>query len=402
VSQRATTSGIQCSVTNIRLKFIQAFTANGARYYYFRRPGMRRVRLPGLPGSEEFNAAYAAALAAAEPRSDIGASRNAHGTVAALIGLYGDTADFKSGLASSTRESRWRILSRFREEHGEKRVALLRRGHIMAIIGGRPVTTQRLWLDAIRPLLEHAVAVGWAKENAAAAIKLKRPKAGSGYRPWGSDQVEVFRAHYPLGTRERLAFELLLNTMQRRGDIVRLGPQHIREDGLLHVTQQKTGVALALPVAAELRVAIDRMPAAGRHLTFLVTANATPFDAQSFGNWFRKACDAIGLQGFSSHGLRKAGMTRLADAGCSTHEIMSWSGHKTLVEVAHYTKAADQRRLAREALDKLNRVETKTVKKAESRVSKQAKKPKKSKLFFAGWRSISDSNFDVQSENSSL
>jgi integrase len=57
-----------------------------------------------------------------------------------------------------------------------------------------------------------------------------------------------------------------------------------------------------------------------------------------------------GLPHCSAHGLRKAAATRLADAGCSASQIAAITGHKTLVEVSHYTRAADQRRLAQQAL----------------------------------------------------
>jgi integrase len=341
--------------------------------------------------------AYQNALSSGEPRSDIGAARNAHGSIVALIGLYGNTADFKFGIAASTKEARWRILSKLRDEHGTKRVALLRREHVAAIINGRPPFAQRNWLDVLKPLLEFAVSIGWAKENAAAGIKVKRPKKGVGFQPWKPAQVEAFRARYPLGTRERLALELLLGTMQRRSDIVRMGPQHVR-DGMLHVVQQKTSMKLDLPIIPELRAAIDAMPAP-KHLTFLVTARGTPFDAASFGNWFSKACDAAGLQGYSSHGLRKRGMTKLAMAGCSVHQIMAWSGHKTMTEVADYTRSVEQAALAREAFAK---VRTQDCQNAEGRLSKPGKKPMKSKAVFARWHSISDSNFDVLREYSSL
>jgi integrase len=51
-----------------------------------------------------------------------------------------------------------------------------------------------------------------------------------------------------------------------------------------------------------------------------------------------------------AHGLRKAALTRLADAGKTIHQIAAVSGHKTLREIERYTRAANQRRLAREAL----------------------------------------------------
>jgi hypothetical protein len=96
-------------VTRIRLRFVQAFTVPGGQtYFYFRRPGMRRVRLPGAPGSEEFMSAYQSALAAAEPRKGVGAGRNAAGTVAHLVGLYVEGSRFKHEIAPETRRTAWR------------------------------------------------------------------------------------------------------------------------------------------------------------------------------------------------------------------------------------------------------------------------------------------------------
>jgi integrase len=55
----------------------------------------------------------------------------------------------------------------------------------------------------------------------------------------------------------------------------------------------------------------------------------------------------------SSHGLRKAAARRLAEAGCTTHEIASITGHRSLKEVSRYTAAVDQIRLAKQAMDKV-------------------------------------------------
>ena len=60
------------------------------------------------------------------------------------------------------------------------------------------------------------------------------------------------------------------------------------------------------------------------------------------------------------HGLRKAALTRLADAGCTTHEFAAISGHKTL-------KGADQARLARAAME---RIGDQSVKPEPGKVSK--------------------------------
>src|ERR1700738_1038306 len=83
-----------------------------------------------------------------------------------------------------------------------------------------------------------------------------------------------------------------------------------------------------------------------------MTEIGKPFTAAGFGNWFREQCDAAGISK-AAHGLRKAGATRLAEHGCTDHEIMAWGGWSTLSEVQRYTKAANRKRLAMQAADKL-------------------------------------------------
>ena len=115
------------------------------------------------------------------------------------------------------------------------------------------------------------------------------------------------------------------------------------------VKQQKTGVALAIPVHPELRTVLDATPS--EHLTFLVTATGKPYGGNAFSEQFRNWCDAAGLpRRCKPHGLRKAACRRLAEHGCSAKEIMSISGHTTMKEIVRYTVAADQARLARNAM----------------------------------------------------
>jgi len=163
----------------------------------------------------------------------------------------------------------------------------------------------------------------------------------------GIPYPEAFESHYPVGTKPRLAFELLLHTAQRRADVIRLGPQHVR-GGVISIRQQKTGKTLAIPVSPALATALDATPS--KHLTFVVTEDGQPFEAMAFTKWFRRCCDAAGLSGYSAHGLRKAACRRLAEAGCSANEIAAISGHASLREVERYTRAVDQARMARNAV----------------------------------------------------
>jgi integrase len=132
------------------------------------------------------------------------------------------------------------------------------------------------------------------------------------------------------------------------------GPQHIRDE-VLHWTRKKpensTALELFIPVLPELRSIIE---ASGRaHLTFLTTAFSRPFTSAGFGNWFRRQCDKAELSHCAFHGLRKAAARRLAEHGCTPHEIAAITGHATLKEIERYTKAASRKRLAESAMQKV-------------------------------------------------
>src|SRR5262249_61249456 len=112
----------------------------------------------------------------------------------------------------------------------------------------------------------------------------------------------------------------------------------------LHVKQEKTGAELIIPVPPTLATIIAAAPR--NHLTFVTTRHGRPFQGSAFSRWFREECDKAGLPHCSAHGLRKAAARRLAEAGCTAHEIGAITGHASLTELVRYTKAVDQRRLA--------------------------------------------------------
>jgi site-specific recombinase XerD len=95
-----------------------------------------------------------------------------------------------------------------------------------------------------------------------------------------------------------------------------------------------------------LEEAINAMPSSD-HLAFLVTAQGKPFTAAGFGNWFREVCNEVGLpKRCTSHGLRKAAATYLADRGATTTQLMAWFGWKKASEAERYTGGADRKRNA--------------------------------------------------------
>jgi integrase len=326
-------------------KYVQAWVRDGRAYHYVRRPGHPRVRLPGLPWSPSFMAAYESALTG--PRTAIGKGRIKPGSVAAVVAEYFDSQQFFASKSAGTQRMRRGILERFRAAYGDRPFALLPAEWIEALLDSKPPHAARSWLVTLRSLCAFALKRGYRRDDPTANIKQRKIK-GDGFHTWSDDEISQFETHHPIGSKPRLALALLLYSAQRRSDVVRMGRQHIK-NGVLTVKQEKTGAELAIPVHPHLRAVLDATPS--EHLTFLVTTTGKPYGPNHFSESFREWCDAAGLpKRCSAHGVRKSACRRLAEAGCSANEIMAISGHATMKELVRYTAAADQARLARNAM----------------------------------------------------
>jgi len=340
-------------MARLTLKFVHRFRDRHGKWrHYFRRPGFTQVSLPGLYASPEFMAAYTAALGGeTSPKLVPGLSRETRGSMAALIASWYQGGDFKR-FRKQTQVTYRGIAEAFRQEHGEKPVNLLEGHHIRRIMAKKaetPTAANNL-LKVLRSIMKHAVADEWRADDPTFGIRPLKVRS-DGFHTWTEAEIAQFQTFHKIGTRARLAFDLLLYTGQRRSDVVRMGRQHIQGD-LIAVTQQKTGTSLMIPVHPALRVTIDGTK--GAHLTFLTTAQGRGFAAAGFGNWFRDVCREAGLpDNCSAHGLRKAAARRLAEAGCTTKQIAAVTGHATLKEVERYTVAAEQETLARAAMAKI-------------------------------------------------
>jgi integrase len=354
-------------VAKLVLKFVQSFGG----YHYFRRRGSPRIRLPGIPGSLEFLEAYQQALATA-PIAIGQAKHSAPGSVSLAIAEYFGAAAFRA-LTGETPRKRRAVLERFREQYGDKRLASLPSEFIVALIDNMTPHNASAWLRAFRHFIRWAKTRKLIRQDPTFDIKVRVPKS-DGFHTWTDDEVAQFEAVHPVGSKARLALALGLFTALRREDAVRIGRQHFR-DGVLTVrpkkTESTTRVTLAIPVHPELQAAINAT--AIGHLTLLTTQTGKSYSADPFSHQFRKWCDEAGLPPECSfHGLRKTALTRLAEAGCTPHEIMAVSGHNSLEMVEHYTRKVGRAGLAREAMaKKAAREQTRTagVKTSEGEVS---------------------------------
>jgi integrase len=351
-------------------KYVQAFVdRDGRAYHYFRRRGSERVPLPGLPWSPEFMAAYQRALDQSKRTA------GKRGAIEWVVANYVDSFNFDlvPKLAHSTLTDRRQILRNYARDHGHKPVTSVTTDELTQMFAPmqKRGAAENL-LKAIRGLMKWCVEQGLLKTDPSVGVKLKR-RNSPGFHTWSEDEIAQFEFHHPIRSKARLAFALLLYTGQRRGDVIRMGRQHLRDcddehlralgvRNILPLRQQKTGTPVKVPIHPELQMILDETPS--EHLTFIVNAWGKPFTPGAFSNWFREQCDAAGLPKIcSAHGLRKAACRRLAEAGCTVHEIMGISGHTSLKEVERYTKEVERSRLANRAMA--------TVIKARPKVSKK-------------------------------
>ncbi|AXQ95687.1 hypothetical protein D0Z66_18260 [Cereibacter sphaeroides] len=286
---------------------------------------------------------------------EIGKNKAAPGSFSALIGSYYKTSDF-TGLSNSTKATYRGIIERFRSEHGHRIVKEMERQHVQKLVSKKAETPAAAnnMLRMIHILMRHAVELGWRNDDPTKGVRKVRNKT-VGFLTWEEEHIGAFLEHHKPGTRAHLALMLLLYTGQRRSDVARMGRQHVRKD-VLSITQQKTGQDVHIPLHSELQTVLAALPL--DNLAFLVTAQGRPFTPPGFTNWFRDMVREAGLpDGLSPHGLRKATCRRLAEAGCTPHQIMAISGHRSLAEVTRYTVAAGRKELAAQGMLALERKE---------------------------------------------
>jgi len=334
-------------------KYVNAIrkTKDDPYRFLFRHKGQKAITLPGPLYSEAFWAAHAAAMAAISPK-EIGASRTGPGTIDALcVTFYKSTA--WEALAESSRSTFRPIIEKLRAKDGTKWVSGLRPEHIAAILDqiAKPTAKHKM-LNVLRLLMAAAIP-SLRKDDPTAGIKVKMPKS-KGWHSWTDEEIAQYRKHWKLGTTARLALEFALETTSRRFEVVRLGPQHVK-DGWIKIERCHGSCDVEIEITPELQAAIDAMPAIGIR-TFITGERGKPYTADRLAHLFAKWATEAGLPDHCRlHGLKKGGLRRYAESGASTHELQSISGHKTLAMIQHYTAAVDRKKLAHSAFKKITK-----------------------------------------------
>lgn len=312
--------------------------------WYYRRDG-KRIRLPDQYGSKEFWEAYKNAVAGKSVERD----RAKSGTLAWLITRYKEARPW-ADLSLATRRQRDGILRRVSNENGDVPFAAVTRSKIKEGMDKRETpAAARHFLETMRGMFRWAVDADIATDDPTRDLKAPKKKT-DGFHTWTDEEISLFESKWKLGTRERLAFDLMLYSGLRRSDAVIAGKQHIK-DGVMTLRTAKTGETVSIPVLPPLAASLAAGPTGD--LAFIVGERGNPMTKESFGNWFRKVCTATGLPHCSAHGLRKAGATRAAEAGATVPQLEAMFGWRGGGMASLYTRKANRKALAQAGFDKL-------------------------------------------------
>ena len=321
-------------------------TRHGKPVWYVRRDG-KRIRLRADFGTPEFDAEYQAACNGIRPQKAEGLA----GTLGWLIARYRETDAWQT-LSLATRQRRESILKQVLATSGDKPISQITSAAIAAGRDRRKPFQAVHFLQTMRGLFRWATKAKLIRTDPTTDIEDPVLKI-KGFPIWSEEAIAAYETRWPVGTRQRVWLDVLLYTGLRRGDAVLLGRQHIR-NGVAALKTQKTDTEVTLPILPVLAETLAAGPCGD--LSFITGADGQPLTKGSFGNAFRLACRAAGLRGLSAHGLRKVAATRAANAGATVAQleaIFGWSGGRM---ASLYTRAADRRRLAAEAMHKLANV----------------------------------------------
>lgn len=356
------------------LHVVKETTRHGRIVFYFRIGKGDRIRLPGTPGSKEFKVAYQAALIG-QKIEHVRQTELAR-SLRWLVRHHMESAKW-AGLSVATRKQRGLFYQQVIEASGDVDCRAVRAKDIRNALERRKQTPALAnnFLKAMSALFKWALEHEYVETDPTVGVKRLKHQS-DGFPIWTRDEVEKFMQHWPIGTRQRLAFEILIASGLRRSDIVRAGRQHMSEE-VLAIKTMKTKTAVTVEFSQRVMNMIQQTETGD--FAFIVGKNGRPMTKESFGNWFRDACRAAGIQK-SAHGLRKFSATLAAEAGATTHQLMAQFGWVTTQQAEVYTKGADRAHLGKVTSRIVaEQIETKIAPHLDSGAGSKAKRKMKSK-----------------------
>jgi len=334
---------------------------NGNDRYYVRKPGHRKIRIKETFKDGEgrvtaaFMKAYFEALEAIEGKPATPKVPRER-TFYWLVDQYYRSNKFK-GFDPATQSDKRGVLNRFCATAGNLPYASFRKKGVEASQDKRRATaaTADKLVKQLRALFGWAIKNGHATFNPAAGVE--KIHESTGWHNWSPAEVDIYRTHHKIGTKARLALELMLNVGARISDASRIGRQHEAGGRLRFVAwkgrgKNKTRRTIDIPINIDLAAALSATTTGD--LAYLATEYGQPFTSDGLGNKMREWCDAAGLQHCSAHGLRKASAVAMAESGATAPELCAVFGWSRLETAEIYIRAANAAKMSTNAFTRLD------------------------------------------------
>jgi integrase len=335
----------------IRLKGINSITkalADGSkRTYWYAWKGGPPLR--GEPGTPEFIASYNEAVARKVELPS--------GVLLGLLFRFQESAEFQFGISPRTKRDYTKQIKRIERAFGDFPLKALGDPRSRSIfLEWRDQLAKTSLRQADYGYATLARILSWAHNRGLITVNpcARGGKLYHGTRVnkiWDDQQVARFLQVAP--PYLQLAMLLAINTGQRQGDLLRL-PWSAYNGSEIKLRQRKTDQYVPIPIADELKVALDEAPR--QNPIILTNSEGKPWSESGFQSAWGKATMRAGIRGLTFHDLRGTAVVALARAGCNEVEIYAITGHKPsdvrAILTAHYLPRDAE--VARNAIAKLN------------------------------------------------
>ncbi|MEO0943233.1 MAG: tyrosine-type recombinase/integrase [Pseudomonadota bacterium] len=256
-------------------------------------------------------------------------------------------------LSKSTQGKYKTHLNRWAQFFGDTSVAEIEPQHIVRareLYQSTPAAANYM-VAALAAAIRWGIQRGYRKDNPCSVVE-RIAEVKDGYDPWPWPAVHAAKRQLVAAGKGHLwlPVAVAVYTGQREVDCLQMSADLLRKDEV-GVRQEKTGKILFIPIHSQLRAELEALTPCGDFL--LANSRGQPWTADGFKSSWGKHKPALARRlGLVFHGLRKTATNALLEAGCSTAEVSSVTGHSQQM-VEHYSRKVDQRRLAAAAMAKL-------------------------------------------------
>lgn len=359
------------TVTTLRVDFpglLIERNRNGSPRYRVRVEGdkARRITLPVGPDHQDFPHHYFAARVGelwAPARARV-AEKSLDWLVGRYIGFLSNMV--KAGqMSPATLKQRRSVLTRlcdYKDHEGTRYGDCDMQAPTAAFLEIRDAWSQHPGaadnlIRSIRSVYSWAMERGEVSHNPAAGIAAinRNPKGGA--IPWTPTDLKKFKEAHPKGTTAYLWLTLQAFTACRIGDAIWLGrEQEVSYNGQIWLEWQprkKGSAPVSIPMLSPLFEATRAAKVVGP--SYILNDKGQPFaSTEALRVRVQRWCSAAGLEGRSSHGVRKAVAELMAESGCTQHQIMAVMAHTQARTSEVYTKGVQRRLLAADGIQALS------------------------------------------------